>query len=115
MRLSLLIIAFLFTLSSCGGPRYTVIPWSKALKLDALLEMEILVVHDGLHHSREPHVSHLLEVEILKGPDSLIGQRITLPYDRYNTGKQPPGPGEVVYVAPSSWLKRDNKTFGRSR
>jgi hypothetical protein len=106
MRKFLLIILVLSMLSSCGGPRYTKIPWVKALKLDAMMELKILAIYDGLHHSREPHVTHLVEVEIIDGPGSTIGQRITLPYDKFNTRTDPPAPGEIVFVAPSSWLKR---------
>lgn len=113
MRSVVPILLLMLFLSSCGGPRYTVIPWAKATKLEGRLEMQILDIYDGLHYSREPHVSHLVEVEIIDGPESLIGQRICLPYDRYNTGTEPPSPGETVFVAPSSWLKRNPRNFGR--
>ena len=113
MRLFLCLFV-LSCLSGCGGgPRYNVIPWANALKLESMMEMRILDIHDGLHHSREPHVTHLVSVEILDGPQSVIGKRITLPYDSYNCGKEPPSPGTEVLIAPSSWLKRDFRSFGR--
>ncbi len=104
----------LCALTSCGGrPTYPVIPREKAIGLDAVMEMRVNKVFDGLQHSRDPHVTHLVEVEILRGPKEVVGAIITLPYDRYNTGTKPPQVGKIVTLAPSSWVKRSNKSFGR--
>lgn len=115
---ALLLMTFLscMFMSGCSPrPQYPVIPRDKALSLDAVMEMKVTKVFDGLIHSRDPHVTHLVEVEILRGPTDIVGEHITLPYDRYNTGKKPPHAGSTVTLAPSSWLKRDRKNFGRGR
>ena len=78
------------------------------------MEMRIISIYDGLRYSREPHVTHLVGVEIIDGPAAVIGKRITLPYDKYNTGKEPPAAGTTVLIAPADWLKRNGRTFGRS-
>ncbi|NRA39543.1 MAG: hypothetical protein HRU15_15485 [Planctomycetes bacterium] len=114
IRTLLLILFTSFLFTSCGTrPTYPVIPREKAMHLDAILEMKVKIVFDGLMHSRDPHVTHLVEVEIIRGPTEVVGVIMTLPYDSYNTGAKPPHAGKTVTLAPSEWVKRSAKSFGR--
>jgi hypothetical protein len=60
---------------------------------------------------RDENVSHIIEVEVLDGPDQ--GKVLALPYDEWNVGHRPPRAGERVVVSPSDWVRRDPASHGR--
>lgn len=70
--------------------------------------MKVLRVLDGIKYSRDPSVTHLIEVEIVEGPGA--GQRQTWPYDDMMTGREPPAEGSTLDLAPNSWVRRDRKS-----
>lgn len=98
-RLALLLLL----LAACTGPRSEIVPRAQALDLDAPWRMRVIAIHDGLHHSRDPHVSHLIEVEHLSGPQA--GTRATYPFDEWQYGGEPPDEDEELTVAPAVWVR----------
>ncbi|MFW5829104.1 MAG: hypothetical protein ACOCXA_02480, partial [Planctomycetota bacterium] len=76
---------------------------------------EVVTVWDGLHHSRDPKVTHLIEVRLSEAPAKFEGQVICFPYDSWSSGKEPPNEGETVVFMPSQWVQVDPRSMGRPR
>jgi hypothetical protein len=118
MRFLPLILALSLLLTACGGPSSRVVPRERALNLAQPMQMEVLKVYDGLQHSRDPHVSHLVEVRILggaagsQGAVGVIGETLTFPYDEWMTGSEPPDAGSVVVAAPADWVRKSAGSKG---
>ncbi|TVR45288.1 MAG: hypothetical protein EA402_04595 [Planctomycetota bacterium] len=110
---TLSMIAALLLLAACSGPRTTVVSRTAALDWHDPLELRILKVHDGLRHSRDPHVSHLIEVEVVGGDSQrvAIGDRFTLPFDEWTAGREPPKSGRVLMVTPASWVRGSGRNL----
>jgi hypothetical protein len=102
-------------LSACGGPREKPMPRSEALQDATPREMRVVKVWDQVEDSmdldRDENVSHVIECEVLSGPDQ--GKVLALPYDEWNVGHRPPRAGERVVVAPADWVRRDPNSHGR--
>lgn len=111
MRACLLLI--LLTLAACTGPRSPVVPRERALTWHRPMELRILEIHDGLHHSRDPNVSHLIEAEILTGDGA--GKEITFPYDEWSSELRLPSAGDKLVVAPSQWILPGKNSRGKPR
>ncbi len=109
-RFLTLALGCLLVLSSCGGPRATLVPIKEALRDTRVMRLEIVNVYNNknLDYTTEFHVSHVIDATVLDGPNNLIGQPIVLPYDLFNVAKPPPLPGETVIVAPADWVKRNS-------
>ena len=113
----LLIVAAALLVVACGGPREDVVPRETALRWHDPMEVRILHIHDGLHHSRDPQVSHIIDVEVLESSEnrSLIGRRLSLPYDQWMAGGPPPKRGSVIVMRPAQWVERNRDPGRRSR
>ena len=100
--------AALVFLVACGGPRSPQITRDQALDWNAPMEVRVVRHWDALRHSRDPHLSHLVEVEYMSGQAENVelGQRFVLPYDRWAMGEEPPQRGETLLMTPSLWVKR---------
>jgi uncharacterized protein YceK len=112
------LIAVLFMvllLSGCDGPRTTVIPKADAMKDTRVLRVRIVHIYDNKDrdYDDELNISHVLDVDVLDGPDELIGKPLALPYDLFYTATPPPRVGEVVVTTPSAWVTRN--PGGKSR
>ena len=85
----------------------------QALAWDDLLTVRVVKVHDLMkcNVSTAPHLSHLVEVEVIEGPSKYLGRKIILPFDNYEAPtRTPPEAGDEVSVIPSTWV-----SGGRSR
>jgi hypothetical protein len=112
------LLPLLVLLTACSTrPDYAAPPLSRsqALARTEVLELKVKkvwnTVHDALDHDREPGISHVIEVEVVAGPGA--GTPLTLPYDEWNVGKEPPAAGARVVTAPADWVKRAKDTKGR--
>lgn len=105
--LLLLAVLTLGLSTGCGGPRSPEVSRQQALSWHDPLEFRVLYVYDGMRHSRDPHVSHLVEVEVLRGDSQRIanGERMTLPYDEWQVGEEPPKVGTVLMTTPAQWVR----------
>jgi hypothetical protein len=112
-----ILLLCLLSLIACGrrGPESQQIPRGQALRWNEPMQGEVVKVWDGLHHSRDPHVTHLLEVRIEEGPESFQGQVICFPYDEWSCGKPPPREGSTTVFMPSAWLAVKPESMGRPR
>ena len=110
-----LMLAVACLAGGCGGPRQPAISRVDALHDVKPREFKVIKVwdevRDNMDTGRDPHISHVIEVEVLSGPDQ--GRQLTLPYDEWNVGKAPPTEGERVVIAPADWVKRDPDSKGR--
>ena len=115
MRLPALFV-LLILLAGCDGPRQELMPKDQALHEVRPFRLRIVKVYNNqnLDYTREFHISHVIDVDVLDGPEGFIGTALTLPYDLFYVAKPPPQPGDVVTVAPADWLKqaRPGKTRG---
>jgi hypothetical protein len=109
----LLVLAAL--LAGCAGPRTELMPKAEALKDARVMRVQVVKVYNNerMEHTTEFHVSHVVDVDVLEGPDELVGKPLTLPYDIFYVAKPPPAAGEVVVMAPADWVKRN--TSGKAR
>ncbi|TVR13066.1 MAG: hypothetical protein EA401_07625 [Planctomycetota bacterium] len=116
IRVLLCLSLGLLILGACTGPREDVVPRDTALRWHDPLEVRVLNVYDGLHHSRDPQVSHIVEVEILESSQdrSMIGRRMALPYDQWMAGGPPPKRGTVLVMRPAQWVERSRDPGRRS-
>lgn len=107
----MLVLLLIVPMVACGGPRAEdVIARAQALQWQEVLELRIVKVYDGFRHSRDPHVSHLVAVEVVGGSSDhvAIGERLVLPYDEWMTKDEPPSTGTVVITTPAAWVRGDN-------
>ena len=100
-------LTLLGVLVACGAPRSPQVSRDKALEWHDPMEVRVIRHWDALRHSRDPHLSHLVEVEYLSGSGGQMteGQRFVLPYDRWAMGEEPPERGEVLLMTPSQWVR----------
>lgn len=114
---ALLATAFLgLVLAGCGPEMRTPpINRGQAASRTEVLEMKVVkvwdVVADALDHDREPGISHYIEVDVLSGSNA--GKQLTLPYDEWNVGKQPPATDATVIAAPADWVRRGKDSRGK--
>jgi hypothetical protein len=104
----LALFALLLLLAACDGPRQEMTPKDQALHETRPLRLRVVKVYDNLSldYTREFHVSHVIDVDVLDAPEGFTATQLTLPYDQYYVAKPPPRAGEVVTVAPADWLKQ---------
>ena len=113
MRTSPLLLALLASVLLLGGcmgrgPDTPIVTHSQAKNLRDPWKVEIIKVWDGLQHSRDPHVSHLLEARVIDGPKQVKGRIFCFPYDSWNVGKKPPEKAK-------SWSLRRTISFARTK
>lgn len=105
----------LILLAGCNSSRVPPIGRGEALRDRIPREVRVVKVwdqvDDRLDGPTDPQISHYIEVDVLDGPE--VGKPMTLPYDRWNTGKEPPSRGDRLVMAPSDWVTRDPRTNGR--
>lgn len=117
-RLSLLALLTML-LTACDGPRATVTTRAEALAATTPLRLKVLKVwnNDRMEWSGEPHISHVIDVEVMDGPEGSVGQVFSLPYDYTYVIVPPPLAGDVVVTTPADWVKQNRerkpRPFGR--
>ena len=115
MRLPVPFLAILLVLSSCNEPRVPATMRGEALRDRAVREVKVVKIWDQgtdrISADSDPHVSHYIEVDVVSGADA--GEKLTLPYDAWNVGKEPPARGTVLLMAPADWVQRDPLSQGR--
>jgi hypothetical protein len=109
MRLFAALFMVLLLLSGCDGPRTTMIPRVDALHDMRVLRVKVMHVYDNKdrEYTDQFNVSHVIDVDVLDGPDGLAGKPLTLPFDLFYVAKPPPTVGEVVVTTPSAWVTRN--------
>ncbi len=109
LALALLVLA----LTACGASRSPTLSYQRASIDDRLLTMRVLKVTNAMDVP-EPtsDTSHLIEVEI-EAPIERHGERITLPYNEWMVGRQPPRRGEIVMATPKYWIRGDGTSRGK--
>lgn len=114
-RLTPFLLLGLVLLTGCSSARVSPIDRGQALRDRTPREVKVVKVwdqvNDRLDGPTDPQISHYIEVDVLDGPEA--GKPMTLPYDRWNTGKEPPSRGDRLVVAPMDWVSRDPHTNGR--
>jgi len=110
-----LALVVLVGLSSCDEPRVPPIPRHEAMADRTVREVKIIKVWDQsgnrMSDAGDPHVSHWIEVDIVSGDEQ--GHPMTLPYDNWSVGEEPPAKGTVLLMAPADWVRRNPKSQGR--
>jgi hypothetical protein len=115
MRAVFAAFTMVLLLAGCGNtPREPPTPRAVALNDHTPREMRVVkvwdMVEDAMDANRDENVSHLIEVDVLSGPDQ--GKHMTLPFDEWNVGHRPPAVGDRVVLAPADWVRRDPDTPG---
>jgi hypothetical protein len=119
MRRLTLLALLAMLLTACDGPRTTVTTRSEANAFTDPLRLKVLKVwyNDRMEWSDEPHISHVIDVEVLDGPEGSVGKILSLPYDYSYVVLPPPLAGDVVVTAPADWVKQNRerkpRPFGR--
>ena len=119
MRRTILIASLIMLLAGCDGPREAVTTRAEALTSTTPLRLKVLKVwnNDRMEWSDEPHISHVVDVEIMDGPEGSVGKFLSLPYDYSYVIVPPPLAGDVVVTAPADWVKQNRerkpRPFGR--
>jgi hypothetical protein len=104
-------------LVSCGGPR--LMTKQEALRDNRVMRLKIVKVlsNDRFEQTTEFNISHVIEADVLEGPEELIGKPIKLPFDKFFVAEPPPQKGDVVLITPADWVKRRDdgrqRPFGR--
>jgi len=109
MRVIVSLFFVLLLLSGCDGPRSTMVPKDQALRDERVLRVRVVAVYDNRNadYTTEFNVSHVIDVDVLAGPDDLIGKPLALPFDIFYVAKLPPQAGEEVVTSPSAWVMRN--------
>lgn len=84
----------------------------QAMVWDDLLTVRVIKVHDLMkcHVSTAPHLSHLVEVQVIEGPQQYLGRTLILPFDNYEaTERTPPEADTEVSVIPAMWVRCSRK------
>jgi hypothetical protein len=111
----LLLVPLLCGLTACNEPRVPATSRSDSLTNRTPLAVEVVKVWNQatnrVEGDNDPHVSHYIEVDVVDGPQA--GTKLTLPYDAWNVGKEPPERGTRLVIAPADWVQRNNASTGR--
>ena len=119
MRWISLLVVLAMLLTACEGPRETVTTRSEAMSATTPMRLKVLKVwnNDRMEWSGEPHISHVIDVEVMDGPEGWVGKFLSLPYDYSYVVDPPPLAGDVVVTAPADWVKQNRerkpRPFGR--
>lgn len=110
-----LALCLLFLLTGCNEPRTPAISRSESLRDRAPLQVRVVKVWnqstDRIESDNDPHVSHFIEVDVIAGERK--GDKLTLPFDAWNVGREPPSRGTELVIAPADWVQRDPRSKGR--
>ena len=79
------------------------------------MRVQVVAVYNNknLDYTREINISHLIDVDVLEGPDDVNGKPLTMPYDLFYVAEPPPRVGEVVVTTPAAWVNR--RAGGKTR
>lgn len=114
-RLLPLALPVLLLLTACSSARVPPISRGEAQRDHIPREVRVVKVWDQVSNRLDgpvdPQISYYIEVDVLDGPEA--GKPMTLPYDRWNTGKEPPSKGDRLMMSPADWVLRDPQTKGR--
>jgi hypothetical protein len=73
----------------------------------------------GGTYINDNRVYYVIDVMVEDGPPGLKGEILSLPYDQYNTGAEPPKKGSELVIAPADWVKPNSgakfKPLGKER
>jgi hypothetical protein len=91
---------------STSGPRQDVMERDLAARDHRPLRVRIVAVYDnqGLAYTTTFRVSHVIDVDVLDGPEGLVGKPLCLPYDEFNVTRPPPLVGDVMTITPADWV-----------
>jgi hypothetical protein len=96
-------------LCACVGPRESMMPKEQAKRDERVLRVRVVAVFDNFNreYSREINVSHVVDVDVLDGPEELVGKPLTLPFDQFYVAKPPPQAGDELVTTPAAWVTRN--------
>jgi hypothetical protein len=97
----------MLALTACGGgPREKVMPSDKAQQDRRAMRVKVIAAYqnDHMDYTNEPRVGWVVDVDVLAGPEYLIGESLTLPYDDFALGKPPPADGTELTITPADWM-----------
>jgi hypothetical protein len=104
-------------LVGCSELRGETITRAEAANDHRVMRLKVIHVYDNSNndYTTEFRVWHIVEVEVMEGPEARVGKTLDLPYDDF-TAAAPPLPGDVVTVAPADWVgageHRKQRAFG---
>jgi len=110
--------AMTLVLTACGGPARPIVARDAAAAERQPMTLHVRGVWDAVDDVgfvTDPGITHLLEVDVVDGPEGWVGQRLTLPYDEWAVGAPPPKRGETVTVSPARWVRGDGTSHGKSK
>lgn len=112
MRRVALVVAIVL-LAGCGEPRQPIVARAQAEADQRELELRVVKAFDAMKLPYPTQSSHLIEVEVLAGPEDLVGRVITLPYDEWAMGEPAPKAGDVLRTSPRRWVAGDGTSHGK--
>ena len=120
MREPILLLAVLtlaVALGGCSELRGETVTRAEAANDHRVMRLKVIKVYDNSNNefTTEFRVWHIVEVEVMDGPEGWLGKTLDLPFDDF-TAAAPPLAGDVVTVAPADWVgageHRKTRAFG---
>jgi hypothetical protein len=111
------LFTLLAALGGCSDLRGEAVTRAEAANDHRVMRLKVIKVYDNANneYTTEFRVWHIVEVEVLEGPEGRLGKTLDLPFDDF-TAAAPPLPGDVVTVAPADWVgageHRKARAFG---
>jgi hypothetical protein len=115
--LLLAVLALAVALGGCSDLRGETVTRAEAANDHRVMRLKVIKVYDNSNNefTTEFRVWHIVEVEVMDGPEGWLGKILDLPFDDF-TAAAPPLAGDVVTVAPADWVgggeHRKARAFG---
>ncbi len=115
--LLLLALALALAIGGCSELRGEVVTRAEAANDHRVMRLKVIKVFDNSTNeiTTEFRVGHVVEVEVMEGPEGWLGKILDLPFDDF-TAAAPPLAGDVVTTSPADWVgggaHRKQRAFG---
>lgn len=114
----LLATAISLCFSGCGNDlRGNVIDPDRARDDHRAMRLKVVAIVDNFNHNAcsNPHISHVIDCDVIEGPADMLGKPVVLPYDAYLQSKEPPAVGSEVVTSPADWVNQPERLKFRMR
>ena len=101
----LVFVVMILLQTGCSELRGETVTRSQAANDHRVMRLKVIKVYDNdqNQYTTEFRVWHIVEVEVMDGPEGWLGKTLELPFDDF-VASSPPLPGDVVTVAPADWV-----------